>query len=637
MRQRTRILALVTGGALAAAPLALTLPTAQAKGFDLNNIPAIQKRLMSGPLSLAVDAATGKQARGDGATARPHTYYPSDTDGCPARLGSNIKVNQNCQNLTDADLQGRGQSQNETSIAANPMRPNQLVASYNDYRRGDGNCYTAYSHSDARTWEDTTVPMSFTRAPVESGTARRYWQAGGDTSVAFDTKNNVYLTCQVFNRGFPTTSNSDLSSGFLVFRSTGNGGASWNFPGREVAINPDPAGTTGVLEDKQLLTVDNTPGSRYQDRVYVTWTEFAADGSAYIYASYSKDYGETFSKRTLVSRNSPLCTNTYGLGTPKGNCNENQFSQPFTAPDGTVYVVWNNYNNTVRGNDNRNQVLLARSTDGGRSFASPVKVADYYDLPDCATYQNGQDPGRACVPEKGKTANSIFRAANYPVGVVNPRTNEVVVTFGSYINRHSSDRNGCVPQGFSPTTGVNLYSGVKKAGACNNDILLSTSPNGGRSFTGTDMSPRGLPSVNMEQRQTTTDQFWQWAAMTQDGRLVVSYMDRQYGNDEFTGFSDFSVSATRDMTRFSTTRATSSSMPPPTQFGGVFYGDYTGLAVSGNTAYPLWPDTRSAEKFLCPGTGTPGNPPRICNGSAINAKYANDQDAYTARVPITTP
>ena len=49
-----------------------------------------------------------------------------------------------------------------------------------------------------------------------------------------------------------------------------------------------------------------------------------------------------------------------------------------------------------------------------------MKVTDYYDLPDCLTYQNA-DPGRACVPEKGATANSVFRATNYPVGAVDPR------------------------------------------------------------------------------------------------------------------------------------------------------------------------------------------------------------------------
>src|SRR5207253_4700607 len=135
-------------------------------------------------------------------------------------------------------------------------------------------------------------------------------------------------------------------------------------------------------------------------RIYVSWTFFNSDGTAYLYEAYSSDYGETFSSPVLVSTDNPtLCTNTYGLPTPNGNCNENQFSDPFVGPDGALYVVFDNYNNTVTGSDNRNQVLLVKSTDGGASFSAPVKVADFYDLPDCATYQNGADLFRACVPE----------------------------------------------------------------------------------------------------------------------------------------------------------------------------------------------------------------------------------------------
>ncbi len=90
-------------------------------------------------------------------------------------------------------------------------------------------------------------------------------------------------------------------------------------------------------------------------------------------------------------------------------------------------------------------------------YRPPVKVADYYDLPDCATYQAGKDAGRSCVPEKSGTSNSFFRATNYPVGAVNPTNpSQVVVSFGSYINRNSNEANGCVPTSFSPATGNNL-------------------------------------------------------------------------------------------------------------------------------------------------------------------------------------
>jgi hypothetical protein len=91
-------------------------------------------------------------------------------------------------------------------------------------------------------------------------------------------------------------------------------------------------------------------------------------------------------------------------------------------------------------------------------------VSDYNDLPDCETYQDGAGAGSSCVPEKGPTANSFFRAANYPVGVVDPSNpDRVVVTFGSYINRHSNEDNGCEPAGFSEDTGNPLYTGVKQA------------------------------------------------------------------------------------------------------------------------------------------------------------------------------
>ncbi len=598
----------------------------------------LQQRLLSGFASteMALSSSSNVQSR---ATARG-TYYPTSDDGCPRNLGNNIKVNQNCLNISDANLQGRGQSQNETAIAQDPNNPNHIVASFNDYRRGDGNCYGAYSLNGGQQWTDTTIPMSFTRGTA-FGAAREYWQAGGDTAVAWDTKGNVYFQCQMFQRGLGTSPNPDLSSAVYVFRSTGNYGASWNFPARPVIESADTAGTgTAPFEDKPYMTVDNHKGSPFQDRVYVTWTEFAADGTAYIYESYSADYGEHFSAPVVVSTTSALCSNTYGLPTPHGTCNENQFSDPFTGPDGALYVVWANFNNTVTGLDNRNQMLLAKSTDGGQTFSAPVKVGDYYDLPDCATYQGGQDAGRACVPEKGTSMHSVFRATNYPSGAVNPRKpNQIVVTYGSYINVNSNESNGCAPAGFS-AFGTNLYTGVKTPGACNNDILISVSNNGGASFTGTTKDPRVMTSITSGYRQRTTDQFWQWTSFSNTGKLAVSYFDRQYGQDEFNGYSDISLTGVDDpYTEFHSTRVTTSSMPFPTQFpdaqgNSLFYGDYTGLSASDGIAHPLWMDTRSPDLFLCPGTGAPGVPPSICKQVGLSGIFDNDQDIFTATVEI---
>ena len=607
----------LTGGGAVPAAHALTY----------SQLSLIQQRILSGFAAFAL--------QGESDTKPPDNYFPRPSGGCPVNLSSNIKVNQNCLNLTDPDLQGRAQANNETTMAVDPNNTNHLIASSNDYRRGDGNCFSEYSLDGGRTWTDTSIPMQFTRG-IAAGVARQYWGAGGDPAVAYDSRGNAYMQCMVFGRGFPTTQNPDLSSAVYVFRSTNNFGASWNFPGRPVIVSQDIFGTgTAAFEDKPYMTIDNHTGSPFQDRIYVTWTEFAPDGSAYIYESHSSDYGEHFSPKVLVSQSSTLCVLTFGAGVTQGTCNENQFSQPFTGPDGNLYVVFDNYNNqpTAPG-DNRNQILLAKSVDGGVSFSAPIKVSDFYDLPDCATYQGGKDSGRACVPEKGPSTNSFFRAANYPVGAVNPTNpKQIAVTVGSYINKHSNETNGCVPTGTNPLTGQNLFTGVKTPGACNNDIMLSVSNDAGATFTGTTTDPRALPVVTQDPGQATTDQWWQWEGFTPQGKLGVSYYDRQYGDDESTGFSDVTLSGSSSLVTFKSTRVTSSPNPPPTQFGGTFMGDYTGLAVATN-ANPLWTDTRNPELFLCPGTGTSTTPPATCAGSAANAPFANDQDIYTANLPV---
>ena len=627
--------------ALAIAPSALTAPRASAtvSGLSLHGLTKLQMRTLSGFASFEAGIGVPKTTATARVRAAPRLSAPTSSSLlCPSNIGSNVLVNQNCLNVTDPDLQGRGQAENETAIAENPLNPRQVVAGFNDYRRGDGNCYGAFSGAGGSGWTDTTMPMGFTRGTSFGNVPREYWQAGGDTSVAWDSRGNAYFACQVFMRPGFVTNNPDTSSAVYVFRSTGDGGASWDFPGRPAIETFASSQSTGLpLNDKPYMTVDNSPASPFRDRIYVTWTVFATDGTAYLYEVHSSDYGQTFSRPVLVSTSSSLCSNTLGLPTPQGTCNFNQFSNPFTGPDGTLYVAYNNFNTTTTGNDNHFHVLLVRSTDGGQSFSSPALVGNYYELPDCLAFQ-GQDAFRACVPEKGSARNSVFRATNYPSGAVNPANpRQVVVTFGSYINRDSNESNGCAPAGNSTTTGGQLYTGVKTPGACNNKILLSVSNDGGSTFTGTTTDPRLLPVVNTAKGQATTDQWWQWAAFTPKGTLVTSYYDRQYGSDETTGNMDMSVSTSKGLSSFKIMRASSSSMPLPTQFpdtqgNSLFFGDYSGLsAVSG--AHPLWMDTRTPDAFVCAGTGLPGVPPGLCTGTEPNGLPANDQTIYTNRLP----
>ena len=115
---------------------------------------------------------------------------------------------------------------------------------------------------------------------------------------------------------------------------------------------------------------------------------------------------------------------------------------------------------------------------------------------------------------------------------------------------------------------------MKTPGACNNDILVSVSNDGGQTFTGTTTDPRQLPSAHTESGQATTDQFWQWISFTKNGKLATSYYDRQYG-------------------------------------------------------------TRNPDLFVCrdASSGQVTLPPSVCGGKTNNTTL-NDQDTYTANVAV---
>ncbi|MBV8527017.1 MAG: hypothetical protein JOZ75_01745 [Candidatus Dormibacteraeota bacterium] len=144
--------------------------------------------------------------------------------------------------------------------------------------------------------------------------------------------------------------------------------------------------------------------------------------------------------------------------------------------------------------------------------------------------------------------------------------------------------------------------------------------------------------VPQSESQKHTDQWFQWAAYAGDGTLAVSYYDRSYGDDITNGNMDVTLSTSNENgTRFEQTRVTSSSMSVPTEFpdaqgNSVFFGDYSGLAVGGDDAHPLWSDTREPDLIDCSPTG----PPAVCTFIAPGSgdDQANNEDIFTAKVKV---
>jgi len=632
---------------LVAAAFATVLPFAFAgqvqqasgKSFTLTNRVA--------PVGLATVELQNRGVLPPGVKPPKRQIPPSSTGsgGCPDASATDVRANQECTNQSEAGYFGRGEAQNETSVAVNPLDPDNILISQNDYRLGDANPGVNWSLDDGDHYGSQTLPKSFAKPILDLGGSHHYWTTCDDTSVAFDSTGEAYLLTQVFDRAFSTDERGTSTifgvdaSAMLLYRS-GDGGASWSFTGSYVATSGFGEGESGGgLIDKMYMTIDNNPASPYRDRIYVVWAQYPDDGSnSPTNFSYSDDHGNSWSTPIEISgRSKQLCPITFSTRTDY-SCDESQFNMPFVGPDGTVYDVFDNFNNCAgalrsigfdcpggEDGDNHNQVLIVHSPDGGISWSTPVKVGNYYELPDCYTY-TGYDFGRACVPTAPLSGTSIFRATNYPVGFATS-ADDIVVSYGSYINRDSNQNRGnCTPAGISTDTFLNLYDGVGDVNGCNNDIIRSVSNNGGKKFTGTNNGVTHLPTCSRELGKTLTDQWWQWTVPDAAGRAVSSYYDRSYGDDQATGYNDFTL-----IRGANAVRVTDFSLPPSNEFPdangySTFMGDYTGLAVnSEGDAYPAWVDTRNG---LYTFDSTPGADPRVLTFAGY------DEDIYTASIPI---
>ena len=179
-----------------------------------------------------------------------------------------------------------------------------------------------------------------------------------------------------------------------------------------------------------------------------------------------------FSAPKLVSTDSALCPNDLGVPTPQGRCKRT--SSRSRSPGPTARCTSCGTTSTspecgpARVTTRAAAIPPQRRTAGRRQpqpgaagqvdrrrqhFSAPVKVADYYDLPDCATYQGARTrAARASRRRARQPTRSSGQRTTRRAGSTRATRSEVVITFGSYINRHSNESNGCVPQGFNPDT-----------------------------------------------------------------------------------------------------------------------------------------------------------------------------------------
>ena len=357
-------------------------------------------------------------------------------------------------------------------------------------------------------------------------------------------------------------------------------GQTWTNPVR-VASGSGGASSPGVLNDKEYIAAWG------DGNAIVTWTVFNFGiGGSYIsspiYASVTHDGGRTWSAGVEISGSAAFCVGAQG-GT---KCNQDQFSAPVVAADGSIYVAFINFAEpTTTGRDQYLVVKVDPAT--GHRVAGPYQVGLVYD--GYTDYPINID-GRETYHDSEFRSNAAGNIAADPTNA-----NHLAAVW-------SDMRNSTLPAPSDPY-----------AAATNSDIILSQSFNGGATWS----APTALPVAG--------DQFQPWGAYDASGRLRIGYFDRSYDPANHKYGYTLATETVPGTLAFSTTQLTT-ALSDPTQgdrwFSGrtpnpsfphptTFLGDYSGISLGGTAA--LWTD--------------------LCVNTCFTTRCGAGEDAFFAAAP----
>jgi hypothetical protein len=486
--------------------------------------------------------------------------------------------------------------QNETSIAVDPNNASRVVSSMNDYVTrtwtcsvnvtpcsglGDGYSGTYYSNDGGATWCCVSSDPSHlgTLIPGVTRLAGGIYDAGGDPSVAFDSRGHVFYAGLGFNRTSAPNTVAVNKGSFST-----SGALSWGAP---VFINPTTSPST--LNDKEWIAVDSHASSAHRDNVYVTWTRFIFNPSNGRYVqspilfARSTNGGASFSSPVAISANV-----LYGSG-----------SRPVVGPDGTLYVFWNGSTRL----QSLNSTWVVKSTDGGATFSKPRAISRLTDT--------------------DVLKSTAFRVNSFPAAAAGSNGDLYATWTTELQNSGTPNYAGdttCAPWlGFSTAT-------------CHSVAVYSKSTDGGSTwsapapvFAPATRDPIGYPQAQPDgstldaPAARPVEQVFPAVAISSNGRVYLSAYSADavspwqtcaagpppppgriacdtlgnYINNARLNYkvTDLTTGVTNDVnTHLINTRL---------GFGGGFFGDYTDIAVgSDNVFHALWTDSNDQQTVV---------------------------------------
>jgi hypothetical protein len=492
---------------------------------------------------------------------------------------------------------------NETAIAVHPTNPNLLLAGSNDYQiafKGNASILQVpsgffFSSDGGATWLDGELPLKGSLG-------------GGDPAPGFDLKHNqmvfasLSFVCGQFAQ-YCTRGNIMFASSPLGPNATAPAGPIvWQDTIVATGSASDKSAQQYFL-DKEWIAVDNYPSSPHFGNIYIVYQRFRTESGGYDESPTmlvkSEDGGRRWTRPVEISGRNPVyCTfqddpddtaAANGATSPQGTvegpedpfaCDQDGFSYPVVAPDGTLYVQFDNEQNLAAYELPQrydSQVMLIASRDGGDTFEGELPTAANQN--GCVTV-SGQAPG---TPRPGfsnpcivpihivnkedsydffSTGSTGPAVPDYPINVAARTT-----LTGHQFRVNSAGTlavgpNPAAPAGYRLWTvfadnlnGIRPGNGLpavqppapdpQVVPVTNTDVFYAYSDDGGFTWAGGDIGGVSGPGrLRANPPDVEADQWFPWADTNKTtGTLVIGYMDADVDGTvrDAYGFSNVNV------------------------------------------------------------------------------------------------
>jgi Glycosyl hydrolases family 32 N-terminal domain len=313
-----------------------------------------------------------------------------------------------------------------------------------------------------------------------------------------------------------------------LYKST-DSGSTWTF-------DSTVSGTqTGC--DREIMWVDHSPTSSFQDQIYATWHT----GTPVFFNRRTTGTGAAWQTPVQLSGSE---TTGMGIG-----------GDVKTNANGDVFVFWQDA-------DGSQKIYMVKSTDGGATFGSVATITSIF-----------ANTRKLSIPADSSRKSRVYVSA----GAYRTATDDLVYLVWADLSGES----GC-------TTGGG--PGTSAASSCKTRVWFARSTDGGSTWSS--------PAMLNNQSGKNDQAFPRLAVDETDGTLVVIYYDtvadpNRLKTDLYVQTSNDFGSTWSNATKITTgqTDETTSSADSGNQ-----YGDYTGLTGHAGIFYPAWTDRRSGGK-----------------------------------------